>query len=173
MKNSIEFVMLGDSITGRGDWKTLLEDEHILNLGVDGDTTSGILKRVQKIIELKPKIVFLMAGINDLCISIPMENVFDNYTQILKKFKRNKIRVIVFSTLITQMPSVNKKVKVFNEMLKEYCENHSINLIDLNYAFSNKEGLLREDLTTDGLHLGQKAYKVWAYKVKNKISETI
>lgn len=111
MKNSIDFVMLGDSITGRGDWKTLLEDEHILNLGVDGDTTSGILKRVQKIIELEPKIVFLMAGINDLCISIPLENIFDNYTQILKKFKRNKIRVIVFSTLITQMPAVNKKVK--------------------------------------------------------------
>ena len=61
MKKSIEIVMLGDSITGRGEWKELLENEHLINLGVDGDTTSGILSRVNPILELEPKVVFLMA----------------------------------------------------------------------------------------------------------------
>lgn len=168
MKKSIEIVMLGDSITGRGDWKKLLENEHILNLGLDGDSTSGILKRLNPILEIEPKIVFLMAGINDLCISIPLEEVFENYKKILEILKTKKIKIVVQATLITQMQTVNKKVKAFNEMLEEYCNKEKIYFLTLNPLFSNKEGLLKEELTTDGLHLGQKAYKAWAYKL-NKL----
>lgn len=172
MKKNIEIVMLGDSITGRGNWKVLLENEKVLNFGIDGDTTKGILSRVNQIIELEPKTVFIMAGVNDLCLSIPLETIFENYKNILVKFRNKNINTIVQTTLITQMPAVNKKIKVFNGMLKDYCQENSIRFFDFNYAFSNDEGLLREDLTTDGLHLGQKAYKVWAYKLKNSISQT-
>ena len=166
MKKSIEIVMLGDSITGRGNWKKLLENEHLVNLGVDGDTTSGILNRVNIVVELEPKFVFLMAGINDLCMSIPLEDIFENYKKILEIFKKKNINLIVQSTLITQMSAVNKKVESFNKLLREYCEEKDIKFIDLNNFFSNEDNLLREDLTTDGLHLGEKAYKVWAYKLK-------
>lgn len=159
--------MLGDSITKRGDWKKLLENQYILNLGVDGDSTSGILTRLNPILELEPKIVFLMAGINDLCISIPLEEVFNNYKKILQILRTKNIRIIVNATLITQMPSVNKKVLVFNKMLEEYCNKEEISFLNMNLSFSNEKGLLKEELTIDGLHLGQKAYKVWAYKIKN------
>ncbi len=167
MKKNIDIVMLGDSITSRGEWKELLEDEHILNLGIDGDTTSGILNRIGSVVELAPKKVLLMAGINDLCISIPLEEVFENYKKIVEVLNNSSISVIVQFTLITQMPAVNKKVRIFNQQLEEYCHENSIEFVDLNISFSNEDGLLREDLTTDGLHLGQKAYKVWAYKLKS------
>lgn len=158
--------MLGDSITGRGDWKKLLENEYLINLGVDGDTTSGILNRVHIVVDLEPEFVFLMAGINDLCMSIPLEDIFSNYKKILEILKEKNINLTVQATLITQMPSVNKKVESFNKLLAEYCEKEEIKFIDLNSFFSNEDNLLKEDLTTDGLHLGQKAYKVWAYKLK-------
>lgn len=167
MKKSIEIVMLGDSITSRGDWKKLLENEYILNLGIDGDTTKGVFQRVNRAIEVEPKIVFLMVGINDLCISIPLEEVFGNYKKICEKICEKKIKIVVQATLLTQMPAVNKKVRKFNEMLEDYCNKEKIEFLNLNEPFSNEEKLLREDLTTDGLHLGQKAYKVWAYKIKN------
>lgn len=168
MKKNIEIVMLGDSITGRGDWKNLLNNEHLINLGVDGDNLSLILSRLNRVLELEPKLVFFMAGINDLCISIPLDEVFENYEKILTKFKDKNIKVIVQATLLTQMPAVNKKVKVLNVFLKDYCQREKIKYIDLNNHFANEKGLLREDLTTDGLHLGQKAYTVWAYKL-NKL----
>jgi len=169
MKKSIEIIMLGDSITGRGDWKVLLENEHILNLGVDGDTTSGILNRTNKILELDPNQVFLMAGVNDLCLSIPLEEIFENYKNVLVKLQNKNIKTIVQLTLLTQMPAVNKKIEVFNEMIEEYCHKNDIEYLDLNDAFKNDDNLLREDLTTDGLHLGQKAYKAWAYKLNQYI----
>lgn len=167
MKKNIEIVMLGDSITKAGDWKKLLENEHLLNLGIEGDTTLGILNRIDIITQLEPKKVFLMAGINDLCISIPIEEIFKNYKEILEALKKSKIQVVVQFTLITQMQAVNKKVKIFNKLIEEYCHKHNIEFIDLNSSFTNEDGLLKEELTTDGLHLGQKAYKVWAYKLKS------
>lgn len=168
MRKTIEIIMYGDSITGRGNWKSLLENEHLVNLGVDGDTTSGMIARLDSVLEIKPNILLLMAGVNDLCMSIPLEEVFENYKKILESLKENCIKTIVQATLLTQMPAVNKKVKTFNEMLEKYCKEKSIEFVNLNEAFSNEEGLLREDLTTDGLHLGQKAYKVWAYKIKKE-----
>ena len=168
MKKSIEIIMLGDSIISRGDWKNLLENEHLINLGVDGDTTSGILVRLNPILELEPKIVFLMIGINDLCISTPLEDVFKNYKNIIEKLKTKDIKIVVQAILLTQMPAVNKKVKLFNSMIEEYCKDKNIDFLDLNSSFINKDGLLKDELTTDGLHLGQKAYKAWAYKI-NKL----
>lgn len=170
MKKNIKIVMLGDSITGRGDWKKLLEEEKLINLGIDGDTTSGIVNRVNAVVELEPKIVFLMAGINDLCISIPLEEVFKNYKLILQKLEELQnidTKIIVQATLLTQMPAVNKKVKIFNNMIEEYCLNKNILFLNLNDSFSNDKGLLKEELTTDGLHLGQMAYLAWAYKLKS------
>ncbi|RXJ69534.1 hypothetical protein CRV08_02180 [Halarcobacter ebronensis] len=167
MKNNIEIVLLGDSLIKRGDWKTLLEKEGIINLGVDADTINKVIKRVDRVIDIKPKIVFLMIGINDLCISTPLENVFEEYKSLLNILIKASIKTVVHALFVTQMPSVNKKVEVFNLLLKEYCQKQKIPFIDLNSYFSNEKNLLREDLTTDGLHLGEKAYKVWAYKLKN------
>ena len=166
MKKNIDIIMLGDSITGRANWKELLEEEHLVNLGIDGDTTFGILSRINRVVELDPKFVFLMAGINDLLVSVPIDDVLANYKNILEVMKENDINTIVQSTLITRMETVNKKIKSFNELLEEYCKKEGIKFLDLNYAFSDDNDLLREGLTIDGLHLGQSAYKVWAYKLK-------
>ena len=167
MKKNIEIVMLGDSITGRGCWKELLEKETLINLGIDGDTTTSVLNRINTVLELEPKIVFFMLGINDLCISIPLEEVFGNYKKILQKLENKNIRIVVQATLITQMPALNKKVDSFNKMIKEYCQKSNLEYLDLNKVFCNEKNLLKEELTTDGLHLGLKAYKVWAYKLKS------
>lgn len=171
MKKTIEVVMLGDSITARGDWKKLLENNFVINLGIDGDNTLGVLNRTNRAIELEPKVICLMIGINDLCLSVPLEKIFENYKKIIDKIVNKNINIIVHAVLITQMPAVNKKVHILNKMIKEYCKTNNIKMIDFNYAFSNDKGLLKEDLTTDGLHLVQKAYKVWGYKLKNSILE--
>lgn len=169
MKKSIEIVMFGDSITARGNWKELLGNEHTVNLGIDGDCTEGLLNRIKTVVELDPKNVFLMIGVNDLCTSVPLETIFENYKKILECLKKKSINIIVQAVFITQMKAVNKKIIQFNSMVEDYCKEQNITFIDLNEFFKNEENLLREDLTTDGLHLGLKAYKVWAYKLNQFI----
>lgn len=173
MKKNIDIVLIGDSLINRGNWKELLEDKHIVNLGIDGDCTIGVLKRVDTVLEIEPKIAVLMIGINDLCISSPIADVFENYKKILLKLKSSSIKIVVNGIFITQMPSVNKKVFLFNSLLEELCKKENILFIDLNESFKNEKNLLKEELTTDGLHLGQKAYKVWAYKLNSLLKETI
>lgn len=167
MRKNIDIVFLGDSLINRGDWKNLFKQKHIINLGVDGDSTQGVLKRVDSVLQIEPKVVILMIGINDLCISTPIDDIFDNYKKIIKKLKKPSIKIIVNGVFITQMPSVNKKVHIFNNYLEKYCKDKDLIFLNLNKAFENDKKLLKEELTTDGLHLGQKAYKVWAYKLGN------
>ena len=63
-KNKIVF--LGNSITqGGGDWNERYQCSNIVNRGISGDYTNGILKRLDEITFYKPTAVFLMIGINE------------------------------------------------------------------------------------------------------------
>jgi len=165
MRQNVEIIMLGDSLTSKANWKELLNHDNILNLGMNGDTTKDILNRIDTVIEIKPKVVFLMAGINDMSYSINIEEIFKNYTDILEILLLHKIKVIVQLTLYTTMLPFNKKVTCLNKMLIEYCNKNMIEYIDLNHSFCDENNTLKQELTTDGLHLGLKAYKAWAYKI--------
>jgi lysophospholipase L1-like esterase len=169
MKKNIQIVMLGDSLTARGDWKNLLAKEDcIVNLGINGDTTKGILNRIDRVINLEEKILFLMIGVNDLCCSIPLIEVFQNYIQILEKLEKTNIKLIIQAILLTQMKAVNKKILEFNLMLEEYCKNKQLIFFDMN-PYLCEDNLLKEIYTTDGLHLNLKAYEVWARKIKENL----
>ena len=52
-------VFLGDSMTDNGNWKDLFPHEHVINMGIGGDTTQGLLNRLPQVIRLKPKKIFL------------------------------------------------------------------------------------------------------------------
>lgn len=166
MKKNIDFVFIGDSLTARCEWKEKIEKDNILNLGIDGDTTLGILKRLDKVLDLAPKKVFIMAGVNDLCLSTScVDEVCENYKKIVKKLLSKNIEVVVQSTLFTQMQTVNKKVLALNNLLKSYCKEDNIKFLDLNPYLCEK-GLLKEHLTTDGLHLNTHAYEIWSENIK-------
>ena len=166
MKNNIEIIMLGDSLTARGEWKALFELDSVMNLGIDGETTKDIANRIDTVLSIHPKFVFIMAGINDMNYSISVDDIFDNYKFIIDALLAHGIKVIVQATLYTTMKAMNKKVTQLNIRLHAYCEAHHIEYVDMNPNFMDDAGLLREDLTTDGLHLSQLAYKVWAYKIR-------
>lgn len=166
MKSNIELLFLGDSLTARANWNKLLQKENIVNLGIDGDTTLGILKRLDEVIKLNPKYVLLMVGVNDLCLysSNPNE-VYKNYVKVVEKLSSYKIEVILQSTLFTQMPTVNKKILTFNNLLKSYCEKQNYSFINLNPLLC-QNGILKERYSTDGLHLNTSAYDVWSNEIK-------
>src|SRR5215469_2048183 len=56
-------IFLGNSITQFGDWKKLLNDSTVINRGIGGDITFGVLKRLDDVIKRQPSKLFLLIGI--------------------------------------------------------------------------------------------------------------
>ena len=162
---SADIVFLGNSITFGGNWSELLGRERVVNRGIGGDNTVGMLNRMHFVYQLKPKICFLMAGINDLYADAPVETIFRNYTMIVDTLRLHKIIPIIQSTLHVnpkwkRTEEKNPEVKRLNQMLQEYAAQHSILFIDLNAVLSTN-GVLRDEFTGDGVHLTPNAYGVW------------
>ena len=156
-------VMLGDSITNRCDWSELLSRNDIVNQGIGGDTTAGLLNRLNQIISLKPEKVFLMIGTNDLGEGAPVSDTLSNYQKIITKLLAANIEVYVQSTLYVGRKSSierNLKIKELNDGLKIYCKYYGVKFIDLNITLA-PDGLLLDEYSEDGVHLTGAAYLKW------------
>jgi lysophospholipase L1-like esterase len=162
---SADIVFLGNSITFGGAWNELLGRERIVNRGIGGDNTVGMLHRLQYVYQLKPKLCFIMAGINDLYADAAVQQIFSNYRRILDTLAAHRIIPVIQSTLHVnpkwnRAAEKNLQVKELNALLKEYAERNGIVFIDINAALS-ADGVLREEFTTDGVHLTAAAYGRW------------
>jgi lysophospholipase L1-like esterase len=157
-------VMLGDSITEYGgDWTELLGTP-ALNRGIAWDTVDGILVRLNEVIEKKPKIVAIMAGINDVRAGVPVDLVASRIEQILTKLKAANVRPVMQSTLLTGTelgePATNKAIIALNRALSRWCAGQDIPFLNLNASLA-PEGLLDPSITIDGIHLTDAGYLRW------------
>jgi lysophospholipase L1-like esterase len=157
-------IMFGDSITEfGGDWSELL-DTSALNRGIASDTTEGMLSRLDEVIERKPKIVAVMAGINDVRMGVPVDLVAAHIEQILTKLKAANVRPVMQSTLPTASqlgePHTNVAVISLNGALSQWCASQDVPFLDLN-AFLAPEGVLDPSMTLDDIHLNDAGYLRW------------
>src|SRR5262249_19281703 len=60
-----EVVVVGDSLTQRGEWWELLE-RPVANRGISSDTIADVRARLDDIVALEPRVLFLCIGVNDL-----------------------------------------------------------------------------------------------------------
>lgn len=160
-----DVVFLGNSITAGGNWGELLGRERIANRGISGDNTLGTLHRMQFVTSLRPKLCFIMTGINDLYADASVELIFKNYCAIIDTLRSQRIIPVIQSTLHVnpkwkRTEEKNPLVAQLNALLKEYAAKHSIIYIDVNAVLSSN-GVLRDEFTTDGVHLTPEAYGVW------------
>lgn len=93
-----DVIMLGNSLTAGANWSELLGRSFVVGRGIPGDITAGYLARLNNIIQLKPKLVFILGGLNDIYGWIPVEEIFSNYVQLLNKLKENRITPVIQST---------------------------------------------------------------------------
>lgn len=83
-------LMLGDSITAYGDrapnvWTATLSYASVVNGGIGGDTTTGMLSRLPALLtNYKPRAIFLEGGVNDLSTGVPQSDTVSNVLQIIK-----------------------------------------------------------------------------------------
>ena len=98
MNEKFTTMMLGDSITDEGLWDELLNSDTIQNRGISGDTTDGVLERLNPMGKNIEK-VFIMIGVNDIMRGKSVDEIYSNYLKIIQFFKEKKIKIHIQSTL--------------------------------------------------------------------------
>jgi lysophospholipase L1-like esterase len=172
-------LFLGNSITEGGDWRTLLKDSTVLNRGISGDITFGILKRLDEVTRHQPLKVFLLIGINDLAKNIPTAVIIQNIFNIVGRIRTEspKTHIYVQSLLPVnpghkKFPAGYKKqneVLEINSQLAKYAEALKYTFVNLHAGFLDDRMALNVLYTYDGLHLNKAGYAHWlAYLKKEK-----
>ncbi|HAS25961.1 GDSL-type esterase/lipase family protein [Vibrio splendidus] len=169
-----DLVMFGDSITEWAPWADIFRDVSMVNRGLAGDTTTGMLRRIDTTLNVKPKLVCFMAGINDLAQGYDVEHIYQNYIDMLKVWQENDIRILVQSTLYvgSKLQGLNPLVELLNSKISEYCSQQGIAFLDVNSVLSPNQ-LLSNEYSCDDLHLNAKAYQAWSKVLQPKIEELL
>ena len=83
-KKADDVLFVGDSLVEHCEWAKLLEDSDILNRGILGDDTLGVLHRIEETLKpIPPRKILLMVGINDLFQGVPENHIVENFEDIL------------------------------------------------------------------------------------------
>lgn len=165
-------VFMGDSITE--GWLRLYPDffcgKPYVNRGIGGQTTPQMLLRFRAdVLKLKPKMVVILGGINDIAGNTgpsTLEMILDNIISMTELARANAIEVILCSVLPANgfywNPSANpkEKIRALNEMIKVYARQQSIPYVDFHAAMRNSENELPKELGPDGVHPNLEGYRV-------------
>ncbi|MEG4282200.1 SGNH/GDSL hydrolase family protein [Microcoleus sp. A006_D1] len=168
-------VLAGDSLSMWFPTKLLPPDRIWLNQGISGETSVGLLKRLQLFDRTVPDTVFVMIGINDLLRGASDEGILDNQRQIIRdlRWAHPKAQVVVQSILphsgeqatwenrdrLLAIP--NSRIRAINRRLQEIATSENVLYLDLQPLFADADGNLPTELSTDGLHLNDRGYLVW------------
>jgi lysophospholipase L1-like esterase len=159
-------VFLGDSITAKWKLADAFGGMKVANRGISGDTTRGMLCRLQdNVLDLHPKAVVFMGGINDL-FGQPAgtaETVSANVRSILEGVKgaHGETPVLVCEILPCKTMS-REKVEACNAAIAEVVAGFSnAHLVRTYGAFLNPDGTQDSSLFLDGTHPNAKGYGVW------------
>ena len=96
---------IGDSITEGYDLYRMYGDNTIVNMGIGGDFTSGVLMRLDLVKKYKPKKVFLMIGINDILKNVPLELIQKRYAEIIDVIRRDSPTTQLY--IQSNLPTLN------------------------------------------------------------------
>ncbi len=178
-------VFLGDEITeywGRAKGQ-FFPGKPYVNRGIKGQTTPQMLVRLrQDVIALKPKVVVILAGMNDLAsVTGPMtQGMFaENVMSIVELAQANKIRVVLASVTpvcdcYTKQTSLRPQGKIIglNGWLKEYAAASGAVYLDYYGALTEGRNFKRE-LTSDGLLPNDAGYAVMAPLAEAAIAQAL
>jgi lysophospholipase L1-like esterase len=176
-----EIIFLGNSISDGCNWSELFNNPKILNRGISGDVTDGVLDRLGEVTESKPLAIFIMIGVNDLARGRSVEYIVSNYEQILKRILLDSKGTNIF---VQSVLPVNEKFQKFknhvnkteqilavNENLKNLSAQYGAKYIDLFPLFAKKNNKLNPKYSNDGLHLTGDGYVLWKSVVESYIIE--
>jgi len=177
-------IFLGDSITEEFRLNEFFPGQLILNRGISGDTTDGMLSRIKEnCLCLKPYKLFILAGINDLGKGTGIEKIAGNFALILDIVKKESPKAKIYVQSIYPVNEnynnkkyfwmvgrrKNSKIDELNSIINTISFEYGAKYIDVSSFLKDKSGQLRDEFTTDGIHLRVKGYCEVAKIIKEYI----
>nr|WP_238360618.1 SGNH/GDSL hydrolase family protein [Iningainema tapete] len=169
-------ILAGDSLSLWFPIELLPEGRSWLNQGISGETSAGLLKRLNLFERTNPETIFVMIGINDLTRGVSDEILLDNQRQIMRSLCRMhpNTQIVIQSILphagnkatwegkekLLAVP--NSRIRRLNQQLQQIAALEGVKYLNLHPLFTNREGEIRPELSTDGLHLSSQGYLVWS-----------
>ena len=183
--NEKRVVYMGDSITDFwiSNDSTFFNSKSYLDRGISGQTTGQMLLRFrQDVIGLKPAVVVILAGINDIAQNNgpeKLEDIFGNIVSMAELAKANNIRVIISSVLpafaLPWRPAIDPvpQVAALNDLLKGYTAKNGITYLDYFTAMADARKGLPANLSKDGVHPNLDGYKAMEPLAEKAINEAL
>jgi lysophospholipase L1-like esterase len=163
-----DVVFLGDSITEGGPWEELFPDIRVRNRGIGGDTTGGLLRRLNQVTEGTPAKLFLMIGTNDLFRGDSEAEIVARIEQILERVKEESPDTELYvQSVLPRAAGYRESVEGLNARLAEIAVEMGTGWVDLYPAFLDSEtGAIRSELSNDELHLLGPGYILWRDQIE-------
>ncbi len=183
--NEDRVVFMGNSITigWINSRPEFFEGKPWINRGISGQTTPQMLIRFrQDVIDLKPKVVVILAGTNDIAgntgpSTIPM--IMDNIKGMAEMAHANNIKVVLSTTLpafdYPWKPGLEPAPKIIelNKMIRTYCDDMGHIYLDYFSAMADERDGLPKKYANDEVHPTKAGYAVMEPLVENAIAKAL
>ncbi len=167
-------VFMGDSITDawiKRSPKYFADHPTYIDRGISGQTTPQMLIRFRPdVIALKPKVVVILAGTNDIAGNtgpMTLEMIEDNFRSMVELAKANHIAVVLSAVMPVCdyiKPQTERRppaqIIALNEWLKEYAAKNKLVYLDYYNAMTDDQKMLKKEITMDGLHPNEAGYAI-------------
>lgn len=168
-------VLAGDSLSLWFPPDLLPTELTWLNQGISGETSAGLLQRLDLFDRTQPEVIFVMIGINDLIRGVRDETVLANQQLVIEHLKEfhPKAQIVVQSILphgaehatwegkAKLLAISNDRIRKLNERLETIAKSEEVHYLNLHPLFIDADGNMRSSFSTDGLHLSSDGYLVW------------
>jgi len=178
-------VFMGNSITEGwiGTHPEFFAGKSYINRGIGGQTTPQMLVRFRAdVINLKPKVVLILAGTNDIAGNTgpsTLEMIEDNIFSMAQLAKANDIKVILCSILpvfdYPWKPGLEpaEKIITVNQALKNYASKNGMIYLDYFSAVVDERKGMKAEYSKDGIHPNAAGYKAMEPLAESAIAKAL
>jgi lysophospholipase L1-like esterase len=179
----IELLFVGDSITdgwrnaGQTLWDQYWAPYKAANFGIGGDTTQGVLWRMQngELDGYKAKLIVMMLGTNNINRN-PNDEIVDGLRLIVEEYRKRqpqaKVLVLgIFPRTPAATDPIRASIKDINSKVAKLADDKNVFFMDIGDKFLTADGALTPEIMPDGLHPNFRGYKIWAEATSGRIKE--
>lgn len=161
-----DIIFIGDSLTRGENFQERFPEKKIINLGISGDTLSGISKRSFVISGLTPEMIFIEGGVNSLGSS-SVDALAALYDSMIVEIMADNPGDEMFIQSVLPISNknqtgglTNENIVKLNAKLQEIAEKHGVTYIDV-YSAYVLNGEMNPEYTKDGVHLKDEYKYIW------------
>ncbi|WP_417735093.1 GDSL-type esterase/lipase family protein [Rosistilla oblonga] len=176
--SNVHYLVIGDSLTSQVSWQELMGRSDIAGRGINGDTSAGVLERIDDYNPLEWQRIFLLIGTNDVLQGERTKQTLGNIKAIVEKLQRSpqqrKTSLLTVPPLARWMQHAEKRnesISVLNEQIKQL-ETENTSVLDLAVLLRDDDGYLSAAYTVDGIHMNAQGYLVLKSLLESSLPTT-